>query len=351
MRPPAPSPACEPLMLRLVAPRWSSSLEQRLRALEPGGILLGGPLPHSPETLYELLGSVSRSLPTPPILALESAGGAEALNALLPPMPSPRALAQKGARLTHQAGELIGEALKLLGFNTYFALAFDLASTRAEEPQCASTFSADPRVVAECGASFVEGLWRHRILTCAKHFPGLASVQLDTPGELPISRRSMAGLWHADLMPYRALLPRLPLVLMSAAAYQAYDFDYPQPAALSAQVVEGLLRAKLGYHGVVVAPQLESQTVRGALDIGRAAVQSLAAGCDMLLVEKDESWQAMRHEIEKAIATGELPRERLERSAARIRAAKKGWSPPKGAFSKKSWERLARRFREFNSGG
>jgi beta-N-acetylhexosaminidase len=350
MKPPSPSPAGELLMLRLVAPCGSSSLEQQLRSLEPGGILLAGPLPRSPETLYELLGGISRSLPAPPILALEAEGGAGPLGALLPPLPSPRVLAQKGAGFCRQAGELIGEALKLLGFNTYFALTLDLASGFAEEALGARTFSADPRVVAECGAFFVEGLSRHKILACAKHFPGLASVPPAPSGELPISGRSMAELWRSDLVPYRELLPRLPLVLMSAAAYKAYDFDYPRSAVLSAQVVEGLLRAKLGYRGVVVAPQLESQPVRGALDMSRAAVQSLYSGCDMLLVEKEESWWVMRRGIEEVFAFGKLARERLEQSVGRIRAAKKGWAPPKGPFSKTAWEGLARRFEEFNSG-
>jgi len=73
-------------------------------------------------------------------------------------------LAQKGARVVREAGELIGEALKVLGFNPYFALTLDLASGFTEESLGASTFSADPRVVADCGASFVEGLSRHKIL-------------------------------------------------------------------------------------------------------------------------------------------------------------------------------------------
>ena len=137
---------------------------------------------------------------------------------------------------------------------------------------------------------------------------------------------------------------------MSTAAYKAYDFDKPRAAVLSPQVVEGLLRRKLRYRGVVVAAQLESQAVRGVLNMGQAAVQSLSAGCDMLLIEREASWQAMRQGIEDAVASGILPRERVEQSLARIRAAKKGWTPPKGPFSKKAWERLARRFEEFNSG-
>jgi beta-N-acetylhexosaminidase len=350
MKSPSTSPAGELLMLRLVAPCWSSSLERQLQELEPGGILLAGPLPHSPDTLYELLGGISRSLPAPPILALEAEGGADPLNVLLPRLPSPRAAAEKGVASVGRLGELIGEALNLLGLNTCFAPILDLTSPFTEKTLCGNTFGGDPHGVAQCGAAFVQGLSRHKILACGRHFPGLASVPPVGDKELPISGRSMADLWRSDLVPYRELLSQLPLVLMSTAAYKAYDPDYPCSAALSAGVVGGLLRAKLGYRGVVVAPHLESQPIRGALDFGRAAIQSLSAGCDILLVEKDESWQAMRRRIDEDLASGELSRERLEQSVGRIRALKKGWSPPKGPFSSKAWGRLARSFEEFKTG-
>jgi beta-glucosidase-like glycosyl hydrolase len=118
---------------------------------------------------------------------------------------------------------------------------------------------------------------------------------------------------------------------------------------LSARVVEGLLRGRnLKYHDVVVAPQLESSVVRGALDEGQAAIQALIATCDMLLVEKDESWQAMRRGIEAGLATGMVPPERLEDSVARIRTARLISAPKKAPFSKTAWERLVRRYEAFN---
>ena len=389
MKPPSAMMTSEFLILRLVAPRWSSALERQLQALAPGGVLLAGPLPGSPETLHELLGNISRCLPAPPILALEAeVGGADPLSALLPPLPSPQTLAQKGARFPRQAGELVGEALKLLGFHAYFALTLDLAPECTEEslsvapgfsparaalsvapgssPACAalkdgatfkserhpSTDSFDPRVVAECAALFIEGLSRHKILVCAKHFPGLGGV---TPapapaGELPVSGRPMAELWNRDLAPYRGLLEHLAFVLMSAASYKAYDYDFPRSAVLSERVVEGLLRGKLDYRGVVVAPYLESPAVRGALDMGRAAAQSLIAGCDMLLVEEDASWQAMRQGIDDALASGKFPSERLQESVGRIGAIRARCATPQGRFSRSAWERLARRFDEFSSG-
>lgn len=341
----------ELLMLRLAAPRWTSALERQLRALAPGGVLLAGPLPGSPETLRELLCQITRALPATPFLVIEEEGGAEdPLAALLPPLPTPSAIGAKDPRAARQAGELIGEALRLLGFNTNLAPTLDLTSDLTEKALDTRTFSAAPRLMAECGRFFVEGLERQKILACAKHFPGLRCAPPARSGELPISGRSMAELWCSDLVPYRELLPRLSLVLMSTAAYKAYDFDYPRSAVLSAQIVEGLLRAKLGYQGVVLAPQIESQAVRGVLDVGRAAAESLRAGCDMLVVEKDESWKAMRRGIEEALAAGKLPHERLEQSVGRNRVAKKGWAPPKDQFSKSAWERLVRRHEEFNSG-
>jgi beta-N-acetylhexosaminidase len=348
MKPLSPRPAGEFLMLRLVAPQWSSSLQQQLRALDPGGVVLAPPLPRSPEAVCELLVGISRCLPSPPILVLDAQGDDDPLSGLLPVLPSPRALAQMGAQVVCRAGELIGAALKHLGFNAIFAPTLDLASKFTDDTLGMTAFSADPRVVAECAAAFVEGLSRHKIVACGKHFPGLASVPPAAHSELPTCIRSMAELWRSDLVPYRELLPRLPLVLLSSAAYKAYDFDDVRSAVLSTQIVDGLLRGKLGYRGMVVAPQLESQPVRGALDMSRAAVECLHSGCDMLLVEKEESWHIMRRGIEGAIASVESMRERLEQSLARIRATKKGWSPPQGQFPDKAWDRLARRFAEFS---
>jgi beta-N-acetylhexosaminidase len=334
------------LMLRLAEPRWSSSLERRLRAFAPGGILLAGPLPHSPESLCELLGRISQSLPTTPFLTIEEeGGGVDPLSALLPPLPPPQALGQGGTAAARQAGELIGEALKLLAFNTDLGPGLDLASPFTEKTLGPRTFGADPHAVAQCGRAFVEGLKRHKILACGKHFPGLASVPPVASGELPISGRPMAELWRSDLVPYRELLPQLPLVMMSTAAYKAYDFDHPRSAALSAQIAEGLLRRKLDYRGVVIGPQLELPHVRGALDLAQAEVRCVSAGCDLLVVERDELWLAVR----RALESGELPDARLEQALARIRVAKQGLAQPGGQPSMVTWDRLARHFEEFSA--
>jgi beta-N-acetylhexosaminidase len=160
----------------------------------------------------------------------------------------------------------------------------------------------------------------------------------------------MAELWREDLVPYRALLPRLPLVLVSIAAYKAFDFDLLQSAGLSPRVVEGLLRVKLGYNGVAIACGLESEAVRGTLQLGEAAVHALRAGCDALLLEKAEAAEVVHQALREAFESGRLANPRVEQALKRIQLAKKGLKPPSGRLSGRSLDRVVREFAEFSSG-
>ena len=161
--------------------------------------------------------------------------------------------------------------------------------------------------------------------------------------------KSMAELWREDLIPYRALLLRLPLVLVSPAAYKAYDFNLLQSGGLSPRVVEGLLRVKLGYNGVAIACGLESEAVRATLDLGEAAVHALRAGCDVLLLEKAEAAEVVHEALREAFESGRLASPRLEQALKRIQLAKKGLKPPSGRLSRRSLDRVVREFTDFSS--
>jgi beta-N-acetylhexosaminidase len=336
------------LLQRVGGPRWSASFERALRGRAPGGILLVSPLPRTPESVGEILGKAARALPVPPFLALEEEGGArDPLRAFFPPLPSPRAVAERGPAVVARLGELAGEGLELLGFNTNLAPLLDLGALRSEGALATRAFSSDAQQVARCGTAFVRGLRRHKVLACAKHFPGLGSASSQNQFHLPVIGKSMAELWREDLVPFRELLPDLPLLMVSAAAYKAYDFNYPRPAAHSAQVSEGLLRIKLGYGGVAVAPELASEAARGNLDVGEAAVQAVRAGCDLLVVDGEESCEAIRQALATGLESGRLSSARCAQALERVRVAKKHLEPPSGKISRRAVDQLARRFADF----
>lgn len=327
---------------------WSAARERFLNAVRPAGVLLSARLSHSAEEVSELLAKIAGALPQPPFLVIREEGGLrDPLHRLLPALPSPRAAARKGLSAVARLGELIGEALSLLGFNTNFAPLLDLATPFTEEALGARTFDSDPARVAQCGGAFLRGLRRHKLLACGKHFPGWGSVPLRQPPGQRVSGKPMAALWREDLLPYRALLPQLPMVLVSGAAYKAYNFDHPRAASLSPQVVEGLLRAKLGYRGLALAYELETEEVRGTLDLGEAAIQALSAGCDLLVLGEEASCEVVRRALRAGLESGKLSRLRVEQALERVRGAKQGLEPPPGAVSRRAWEKLAGHIESF----
>jgi beta-N-acetylhexosaminidase len=382
------------LLLKVNELRWDSSFEHFLRHLLPGGILLGALFAHGAELTREFLIKLARALPAVPFLAIEEEGGTlDPLRAFFPPLPAPRSAAEKGLAAVSRLGGLVGAALQFLGFNCDLAPVLDLASPASEKRSCeavqssgrdkpwrgrgmppcgpkppgggpwraptgissqvqatdAGAFSSNPREVAKCGAAFLEGLERHNLRACGKHFPGLeTALYVEAPERATVSK-SMAQLWREDLVPYRALLPRLPLVLVSPAAYKAYDFDLLQSAALSPEVVEGLLRVKLGYNGVAIACGLETEAVRGKLALEEAAVQALRAGCDMLLLEKTEAAERVQRALSAARESGELPTPRVEQALKRLQLAKQGLKPPHGPLSRRSLAGVVREFTDFSS--
>lgn len=333
---------------------WSPSLERVLHMIEPGGVLFYPEALRSPSETAELLHQIARTLDSPPFLAIAEEGGSvNPLRALLPPLPAPRSLARRGPAVVKRAGELIGSALKLLGFNLNLAPRLDLSNHQVSPDVDTQTFGEDPELVAKCGRAFLGGLRKHGILACGKHFPGQGLPECDS-NEFAVVAKTMAELWREDLRPFRELLPQLPFIQVSNVCYKAYDFDVLRPASLSANVVTGLLRVKLRYHGLVIADLMgpRKQLSRhmgpeGMLGIRyESLAESVMAGCELEVVagRVDNVFPQMQ----EALETGLLSRERVEDALSRVRAAKKGLQRPSGKVSARSFDRLGREMEKFS---
>jgi beta-N-acetylhexosaminidase len=338
----------ELLVIDLEAPSWTPALERFLKSRRPGGIVVGPRALRSPESAAALLAKIASSLGAAPLLALEEEGGhRDPLRALLPPLPSQSAVGAKGHEFARTCGDLVGNALALMGFNTNLAPVLDLATPASDRLAAARAFAAGPDAVTDCAREYLSALEAHRVLGCGRHFPGLGWAQFDRAEKRLLVARSMAELWGEDLKPYRALASRLPLVEVSPAAYKAYDYDVLRPAALSTAVIDGLLRTKLAFGGLVLADLAKVTAADEQLEVGPTAVKAVAAGCDLVQVPDPQSAEMVRRELEEALASGALPVERVRQSLVRIGRAKKRLIAPKGTIAAKAWAALTRRFEAF----
>ena len=345
------------LIIGLHDHRWSRSLERMLRAQQPSGVLLFPGSLRAPGQTAELLHKIARTMSNPPFLAIAEEGGSvNPLKAFLPPLPAPRVLARQGLAAVRRSGELIGAALQLLGFNLEFAPRLDLSNPRVKPALDAQTFGTDPKQVAQCGKAFIEGLRKHKILACGKHFPGRGVPESDERG-VPVVGKTMVELWREDLLPFRDLLPLLPLIELSNISYKAYDFDAPRPAACSANVVNGLLRTKLGYRGLAIADLLEHlEDASRHVAANEAAMMrfdafplSTKAGCDLQVIRWGEGTaDRFLRGIRKGLETGSLSHGRVAEALRRIQAVKKGFHRPSGKLRARSFGALGREFDEFS---
>jgi beta-N-acetylhexosaminidase len=112
-------------------------------------------------------------------------------------------------------------------------------------------------------------------------------------------------------------------MLMTAhVLYPALDPHLP--ATLSPQIIEGLLRNRLHFQGVVVTDDLEMGAIVRHFTIESAAVAALRAGADLLLIcHSVERALAARDACVRAVQDGTLAPERVEQARQRIAALKK----------------------------
>ena len=125
---------------------------------------------------------------------------------------------------------------------------------------------------------------RSGVAATAKHFPGLGAATRSQDTDLrPITLRTRrAELRSVDELPYAASIAAgVKLVIVSWAIYPALDGRLP--AGLSAAVIGGELRDRMGFRGVTITDGLGAGALRAFGGIGARSVRAAAAGADLLL--------------------------------------------------------------------
>ncbi|HXH28787.1 MAG TPA: glycoside hydrolase family 3 N-terminal domain-containing protein, partial [Candidatus Polarisedimenticolia bacterium] len=267
-----------------------ADLERLVRRVRPGGLILFGRNIVSAPQVRALNDALFRMLKVPPFLALDQEGGrVNRLRPILGATPSPLALATlpQPRRAVERHAVATALALKSLGFNVNFAPVLDLSGPDPDNGIGDRAFGTDPLRVAELAARFLRVHLRAGVIPIGKHFPGLGAARADTHRTLPVIRAGRDHLWRRDLLPYRRLRRQLPGVMVGHAYYPQLQGRRPSPASLARPVVEGLLRRRIGYRGLVLTDDLEMGAVDAAMDGGDRALAALLAGSDGLMFCRD----------------------------------------------------------------
>ena len=185
----------------------------------------------------------------------------------------------------HDAG--IGAAQTLAGvdMNTNLAPVLDVFRQAGNfDDQFQRSYSSDASVCAACGAAFITAQQGLGIAATAKHFPGLGAATRSQNTDLTTVTLTQSAdeIRNVDKLPFGASVAvGVDMVMTSWAVYPALDPDFP--AGLSAAIVQGELRDRLGFRGVTITDALEAGAVAPFGDTGERSVLAAQAGMDVLL--------------------------------------------------------------------
>ena len=183
--------------------------------------------------------------------------------------------------------------------------------------------------VARIGSIIIRTLQAAGIAACGKHFPGHGDTGTDSHHELPLIEHPPDRLDAVELVPFKAAIAAGVASIMTAHILIP-ALDEERPATLSPVIVDGLLKQKLGYTGLVVSDDLEMKAISGRYGHGEATVRAIAAGCDAVLLcaPHPEAQVAALEALIHAVEGGRVPPKRVEDALARHRRVKERFLAP-----------------------
>ncbi|MEC7987425.1 MAG: beta-N-acetylhexosaminidase [Myxococcota bacterium] len=226
----------------------------------------------------------------PPILSVDQEGGRvrRIRETDWPPMRWVGNIDQ--LETTKKTATLLAEELLAMGFNTNWAPVADVDSNPANPIIGDRSFGRSPALCSRHVNAFMAAQHARGIISCIKHFPGHGDTDLDSHLELPIVEKEPPDLEQCELYPFqKAIEAGIQLIMTAHVLFPAYDEEYP--ATMSHTILNGILRQRFGYDGLIVSDDMEMKAVRGRWPLEQQLDLSCRAGVDLFLICSDYALQ------------------------------------------------------------
>lgn len=260
----------------------------------------------------------------PPLVAIDHEGGNVQRLADLNNLGSNAQFASRGAtaRDACERGQRHAQQLKPLGFSMNLAPVLDVNNNPNNPVIGPRSYGADPELVATLGAAYARGLQSGGIAAVGKHFPGHGNTGVDSHLQLPVLPQSIEELSRVELVPFARAIGAPTNIAGIMSAHIVFPAVDPSraPGTLSAPIMRGLLRDKMGFRGVVLSDDLAGmKAITDNFRPGEAAVRAVRAGVDLLIIAGDLPRQReSRDALVAALASGELDRARVDEAVRNV---------------------------------
>jgi beta-N-acetylhexosaminidase len=274
-------------IIGLAGPSLTDAERAFLREAQPWGLIVFRRNVADPDTLARLINDCRSALGRAAPVLVDQEGGR--VQRLAPPhwpkyppaiaygrlYDRDRALGLAAARL---GARLIAADLAGVGIDVDCMPVADVPVAGADAVIGDRAFGGDPQKVAALAGAFAEGLAEGGVLPVVKHMPGHGRANTDSHQKLPLVTAERGTLEASDFAAFRPLAG-LPLAMTAHVVFTA--IDPIAPATTSPVIVSDVIRASIGYQGLLMSDDLSMGALSGSL--GERTRAAIAAGCDMAL--------------------------------------------------------------------
>lgn len=304
--------------------------QAQLREFQPAGFLFYPGNIASTGAVREITRSLQAASDRPLLFAIDQEGGPFSSyrvdDATL--FPSNMSLAAAGdPERVFAVARASGAELRYAGFTMMLGPVVDVMSNPDNPIIGIRSFGADPLAVGSFGRAYLAGLEAAGIAAVAKHFPGHGDTAADSHTGLPLVERDRAQLGTVELPPFRAVVEAgIPAVMTAHVVFPALERGVP--ATLSEEALSQLLRDEIGFDGLVMTDLMDMAAITANYDLGEAAVRSVLAGSDLILLGADIDRQRQVHRaLLAAYRAGRLSEARIREAALRVAAVAERYRP------------------------
>lgn len=292
----------------------------------------------TPQAVADLLTRLNAAIPDHlprPLMGIDQEGGqVERLpHILFPTALTPRAvaLAKDPEQLAETMYRQMADNLVALGFNLDFFPTLDVNFQPRNPIIGVRSFGDDAQTVWRFSQIAMKAFEQADLITVGKHFPGHGNGTVDSHLDLPTLHFT-----EEELTPFRqAIDAGVPAMLVAHGYYpalQTTETEKNLPSSASPAVIQGLLRQRCGFQGVVITDDMCMGAITKHRSPIEAALASLKAGVDILLYKQStEAEWSVYEAVVQAFRSGELPMSQLHESLERIARLKDRYIQPEPA--------------------
>lgn len=223
--------------------------------------------------------------------------------------------------LIYYMGRQIAKECKRLGIHVNFAPVADVNNNPLNPVIGMRSFGENKYKVAQKAYMYMQGMQDENVMANGKHFPGHGDTDSDSHKTLPYIGHSKERLDSLELYPFQYLFDRgLASIMVAHLSIPSLDTTKNLASTLSPNVVNELLKNKMGFKGLVFTDALNMKGVAKFYDPGIVDVKALLAGNDVLLFS--ENVPKAIEEINKAVSEGKISQAEIDVRCKKILQAK-----------------------------